>query len=277
MSELSVHNHIIKDGNYVTADGTQFPGSDRETINKSLVPISYQKMHGMKPEKAFILHQINRTPVEYLSSLLRGRGHKNDQKIFKANRIGYILDDQSSTATEFCIDPLRIFEHNRSLIDYLSTINDHVQKAQQFIIDRFYAATQKIRDTPEILSTFRDQVRGVKINDFLVTPLPHDQLFFALDKTRTSSEGIVIEGWAFDALSGSLPTISIETEDGRSVSVSLNRHDRPDVEKVYPDAPKGCGFKITASTTVQQKPLLLIKSSVTTTTLSIDPTTETTN
>lgn len=272
MSELSVHNHIIQDGIYKLADGTSFPGTNAETINKSLVPVSYQKMNGLKPEKAFILHQINRTPIEYLSSLLRGRGHKNDQSVFKANRIGYILDNQSAPTIEFAINVKRIFDHNRNLANFLSTIDSQLLVAQHFIIDRFWSATQKIYDNSDLLTLHRDQIRGVKINDFLDKKIPHDQLLFAVDKSRVTSESIIIEGWAFDALSSVRPTISVVTEKGQTLPVEIYRHDRPDVEKIYPDAPERCGFKISVRTSNQRGLRLLVTSFVTTHTVSIEPT-----
>ncbi|WBM34201.1 MULTISPECIES: glycosyltransferase family 2 protein [Pseudomonas] len=271
MTELSVHNHIIKDGEFILADGTQFPGTDQETLNKSLVPIAFQKINGMRPDKAFVLHQINRTPVEYLSSLLRGRGHKNDQRVFKANRIGYILDNQSAPAMDFGINLQRIFEHNRSLSKFLSIIDDQVMVAQQFIINRFWSAVRKIRETPELLTLHRDQIRGIKINDFLDEYLPHDQLLFAVDKTKVSSDGVVIEGWAFDALSSVRPIISALSEDGQALPVEIYRHDRPDVEKIYPDAPKGCGFKISVCAPGAGDLRLLLASSGITQTLLIEP------
>ncbi|MGK8286365.1 glycosyltransferase family 2 protein [Pseudomonas putida] len=271
MAELSVHNHIIKDGVYVLADGTSFPGTNPETINKSLVPVSYQKVNGLKPDKAFVLHQINRTPVEYLSSLLRGRGHKNDHSVFKANRIGYILDNQSAPTVDFGINVQRVFEHNRSLAKFLSTVGSQVLTAQQFIIDRFWSATRKIREAPDLLTIHRDQIRGVKINDFLDKPIPYDQLLFAVDKSRVTTEGIVIEGWAFDALSSVPPIISAQTENGQALPVEIYRHDRPDVEKIYPDAPKGCGFKISVCTASAGDLRLLLTSSAITQTLLIEP------
>lgn len=272
MSELSVHNHLIEDGVYILADGTEFPGTDKETIHKSLVPISFQKMNGSRLERAFILHQINRSPIEYLSSLLRGRGHKNDQKIFKANRIGYILDNQSSNPIEFHINLQRIVEHNRSLAKYLNDFSTHVLTAQQFVINRFWSATQILREKPDLLTTFRDQVRGVKLNNFLAEPIISDQLFFALDNTRTTPEGLLIEGWAFDALSSAYPIISAETEDGELLVVHTYRHDRPDVEKLYPDAPKGCGFKVTVISSPLNNARLFITSSSTTKAIMIQPT-----
>lgn len=248
MSELSVHNHIIKDGVYILADGSAFPGNDRETINKSLVPISHQKINCMKPEKAFILHQINRTPIEYLSSLLRGRGHKNDQSVFKANRIGYILDGQSAPPTDYRVDLGLIFEHNRSLAGFSYTIDDQLRLAQEFIINRFWSAIHNIRNNPELLHIHRDQIRGVKINDFLDKPLPYDQIISAIDKAKFTSEGVVVEGWAYDALTSCPITIVAEDQHGRQLEIQTYRHDRPDVEKIYPDAPKGCGFKATIRT-----------------------------
>lgn len=270
MSELSVHNHIIKDGVYILADGSVFPGNNRETINKSLVPISYHKNNSMKPEKAFILHQINRTPVEYLSSLLRGRGHKNDPSVFKANRIGYILDGQSAPPTDYRVDLRRIFEHNRSLTKFLCTIDDQLKLAQEFIINRFWSAIHNIRKTPELLDIHRDQIRGVKINDFLDTPLPYDQLISAIDKSKRTTEGVVVEGWAYDALTSVPISFVAEDQYGLPLEVETYRHDRPDVEKIYPDAPKGCGFKATVRTDKSIR--FSLRSSAVVKTTTIEPT-----
>lgn len=261
MRELSVHNHIIEDGKYTLASGSSFPGSDRETINKSLVPVSYHKINGGVLEKAFVLHQINRTPIEYMSSLLRGRGHKNDDSTFKANRIGYIFDSNSAPVSNFKVDVQRIIAYDESLAKYSSTVSGQLLLARNFIIERFFAAVQKIQDNTELLATYRDQLRGVRINDLICVPIRATQTLYSVDKTRVVASQIIIEGWAFDALSGQRPSLSVELENGSPVSTDVFYHERPDVIKIYPDAIRECGFKITVSAFEHQTVKLSIKTS----------------
>jgi len=245
MKELSVHNHIIENGVYSLASGERFPGTDKETLCKSLIPTSYHKQHGNTLERAFILHQINRTPIEYLSSLLRGRGHKNDDNVFKVNRIGYLEDNHSLPPCIFFVSIDAVVKYNSSLAKYCALFADHIEEARGFIVQRFNSAVEKIRHNPEYLTRYRDQLRGVKINDLSFEKLTSPQIFYSVDKTTIAGNSILIEGWAFDALSVNPPEITIKTRDGLTVNSRISIQERLDVIRVYPDAPSKCGFKIT--------------------------------
>jgi hypothetical protein len=242
MKELSVHNHIIEDGVYRTADGEYFPGNDRETANKSLIPTSLHSSMDNAAGAAFVLHQINRTPVEYLSSLLRGRGHKNDDNVFKVNRIGYILDNNSLTPTNFKIPSEKIVPYQNRLERYYNAIPGHIEEARDFIIKRFHGAVQKIRNKPELLNTYRNQIRGVKLNDLLNDDFIPGVTIHTLDKITVENGYLRVEGWAFDPLSDETPGICFTMMNGDSAQQEFARHERRDVAAVYPDGASSCGF-----------------------------------
>jgi hypothetical protein len=242
MKELSVHNHIIEDGIYRTADGENFPGNDRDTANKSLIPTSLHRLMDSGAGTAFVLHQINRTPVDYLSSLLRGRGHKNDDNVFKVNRIGYILDNNSLPPTNFKVSLETIVAYQSSLDRYCQTIPLHIEEARSFIVRRFRSAIQKIRDNPELMNTYRNQLRGIKINDLLQNDYIPGATLNSLDKLSVADGYLYVEGWAFDPLSEERPTIYFTPMEGGPAQHELTSHERPDVAAVYPDGVPSCGF-----------------------------------
>lgn len=261
MTELSVHNHVITDGVYRLATGVPFPGTQEETIHKSLVPLAALKTQSNKVEKAFILHQINRTSVEYLSSLLRGRGHKNDTNIFKVNRIGYLLDNHSLAPSIFKVGVEKIARYNDSLARFTARLSSQLTPARNFVIARFFAAAKKIADDPGLLATYRDQLRGVRLNDLLGTPLPVVAAMYSIDKVSLVGTALTIEGWAFDILSEEQPVLSLNTKDSSKITFKAQKVNRHDVVRVHADARVDCGFMLTATGIIDGNIELIITSS----------------
>ena len=256
MEELSIHNHIIYDGLYLLDNNLAFVDQDdEETQNKSLAPISFfEHTKNSLDDGPFILHQINRSSVEYLSSLLRGRGHKNDKNIFKVNRTGYVPDSDSGPEVLFKIDAIQLEKYDAGFEEFLqnTTLRHLLSEAKHFIYDRFYKAVSIIQDNPELLSTYRHQLKGIKINDLVSEPVRTECLFLSIDTRVLVYENtcLQVEGWVFDTLSYSKPEIQVSLSDGVDLNVRIDYVPREDVLELFPDAERDAGFiaHITKST-----------------------------
>lgn len=249
MKKLSIHNHIINNGVYLLPNKQRFGGSDKETIYKSLVPISYFEENKLSLcDDAFIFHQINRSPVEYLSSLLRGRGHMDDDRILKGNRNGYLADSKSGPHIDFKVNLNLLTKYYKSFREFNSATeaNKFLDDAQQFIIDRFYSVVEHLRNDASLLIKYQAQLKGVKINDLLASPIISGHILLTIDKyyTRQVDSRFVIEGWAFDPLSTSKLAITVFNTINCNINFEIEWFRRADVARVYPDSDFLSGFKL---------------------------------
>ncbi|MDU8499561.1 glycosyltransferase family 2 protein [Pseudomonas syringae] len=250
MEELSIHNHLIYEGLYLLDNKTVFSDDDEETQNKSLAPLAFfEENKSSLNDDAFIFHQINRSSIEYMSSLLRGRGHKNDDNVFKVNRTGYLPDIDSGPRILFHIDATQLEYYDSGFDDFLQNTGTRklLSEAKHFIFERFYNAIALIRNNPDLLPKYRMQLKGIKINDLICEPLKADSVFLSIDALLLTdhNSSLQVEGWMFDALSCAKPKISASSNDCSNIHTHINYIHRPDVLELYPDADSDAGFFIT--------------------------------
>ncbi|KPY85498.1 glycosyltransferase family 2 protein [Pseudomonas syringae pv. tagetis] len=250
MEELSIHNHLIYEGLYLLDNKIVFSEDDEETQKKSLAPLTFfEETKASLNDDAFILHQINRSSIEYMSSLLRGRGHKNDDNIFKVNRAGYLADLDSGPGIPFKIDARLLENYDSGFEDFLHNtgIRTLLSEARQFIFERFYKAVALIRSNPELLSRYREQLKGVKINDLISDSLKMESVFLSVDVLLLTehNRSIQVEGWTFDALSSTKPEISVFYSGSADIHIHIGYVYRSDVLELYPDADSDAGFVMT--------------------------------
>jgi hypothetical protein len=146
------------------------------------------------------------------------------------------------TPTNFKIPSEKIVLYQNRLERYYNAIPGHIEEARDFIIKRFHGAVQKIRNKPELLNTYRNQIRGVKINDLLNDDFIPSVTIHTLDKITVENGYLRVEGWAFDPLSDETPGICFTMMNGDSAQQEFARHERRDVAAVYPDGASSCGF-----------------------------------
>lgn len=244
--KIKIHNHIIEDGLYILADGSPFLEIDKDQYDRAKIPSTLHNSTREKTEEYFIYHQINRSRVEYLSSLLRGNRqvNVNDDNILKANRIGYI---EGSHTVKLTLEENALNHYKTSTKEkYSPEIENELKKSQEFVKERFLEATDLLRKNPKLIKKYRSQLRGLKINDLIIDKIKEGALIYCIDGVRIleKNSGIVITGWAFDFLSSQKPVIEISIPCGSETRISLSNVNRPDVLKVHPDAHLDCGFRI---------------------------------
>ena len=115
----------------------------------------------------FTFHRVNRSEVEYLASLLKGRpsklANKNFNSVLKNNREGYIL---FNPATMF----QKTYPHT-SIQNYYSEytkfidrsdIKQELEVSQNFVLTQLDELNGLIKENPDIIDTFKKQFVGTR-------------------------------------------------------------------------------------------------------------------
>lgn len=239
---VNIHNSVIHNGIYLLEDGVNFL-EENSRESRSIISGS---LENLKLPDHFIFHAAYRSENEYISRLLRGRGHANDFRIIKVNRAGYLPEPNSKTMDWEIEDESR----REYLENYLSFIEECSVGGFLHQTDYVNSEVEKFIDliceNKELIAQHYIQLRGINFqaisSNFGVT----DTIKFAIDLVqRTSGNGVKIVGWCYDWFYRKLDIEAhIKVSGTKLTNISLVRHKRPDVLKVYRDAPLECGFTL---------------------------------
>ena len=115
----------------------------------------------------FTFHRVNKSEVEYLASLLKGRpsklANKNFNSMLKNNREGYILFDSSIMFQKSYPDSSiqNYYSEYLSFIDQ-SGIKPELEASQNFILAQLDELNILIKNNPDIIGTFKKQFTGTR-------------------------------------------------------------------------------------------------------------------
>lgn len=249
VKKIDIHNHKIENGNYLLADGSIFRDTDQDQHERALVAVDDFRKNKDSIEDFFILHMLYRSETEYLSTLLRGRGHTGDVDIFKMNRWGYICDSGSIPGFEIQIPTELVssyrdgFERFLDDCDLRALLLDSVA----YIEDRYSRLISILKDKPYIINKkLQEQLRGVKLPDDLEIHRK-EIIQSSIDQIRLSANNseLEISGWGFGKNKVSHIDAVLKNETLLK-SKSITRFDRPDVSVVHPEAAllQPVGFKV---------------------------------
>jgi hypothetical protein len=131
--QINPHNIYIENGKYQLADGETFIVNN---INHfSLVPIEELR----KPlKRAFILHRMYRSELEYVASLKRGRPIQGVKKssMFKDNRNG-IPNHTKTQSIHFSSDCINKYKESLEDFIQLHGLENEIKKSQLLVRNRF--------------------------------------------------------------------------------------------------------------------------------------------
>lgn len=167
LRQAGIHNHRLADGAvFHLSDGTPFEDApDARKVYWAYVSASQLRDRLGQPEPYFIVHQINRSQEEYLSSLLRGRRHAGDENVFKVNRVGYIPFEKSEATMDVAFDPELIKRYDERYAEFIEQHGLHaaLEEAQQFVMGRYETAVQMLQAEPALRVKHKSQLRGVSL------------------------------------------------------------------------------------------------------------------
>lgn len=246
---INIHNHQIENGNYMLADGSVFRDTDQDQHERALVAVDDFHKNKDSIEDFFILHMLYRSETEYLSTLLRGRGHTGDVNVFKVNRWGYICDSMSMPGFEIKIPSEVINDYCDGFDEFLydCDLKALLLDSVAYIEDRYNRLISILRDQPYLIDQkLQNQLRGVRLPDDLEIHRK-EIIKSSIDQIKLSSNNseLEISGWGF----GKDKVLNIDAVLKNEIlikSKSIKRFDRPDVSAVHSEAAllQPVGFKV---------------------------------
>lgn len=241
-----------------------FPLVDEEAQQwGSFVPREWLAARSHAVPSAFVVHAMHRSPVEYVSSLARGRRQTGRQMPVKNNRHGFAASDAPRLA--FSGEPAAVEDYlarRRAFLDRVGA-DALVDRARAQARERADDLIARAATDPVLLQQLRKPLRHVELPVLEAAHPGWDTpLHWRLDRT----EGVVavaeprglgrlvrravdqqprptqVIGWAFDE-TGAQVEFAIRDGAGRVwEDVEVERVERPDVVAVLPGAPERAGF-----------------------------------
>jgi len=240
--EINIHNSIISDGVYILEDGSIFL-EEKSRESRSIIS---ETLEGVQLPDYFIFHAAYRSEREYISRLLRGRGHANDSQIIKQNRMGYLPQPESKSMNWDLMQESRhrYFEEYKTFVDKCS-LGKFLEETSYIDVE-VEKFIELICQKKDLIPKSYQQFRG--INFQALSPMfgTTDTIKFAIDLAKyDKDEGLKVVGWSYDWFYPDLEISACIMVNGViSPTLSLLRHERPDVVKAYLDAPSRCGFSL---------------------------------
>ncbi|GAB5380420.1 MAG: hypothetical protein Alis3KO_25600 [Aliiglaciecola sp.] len=142
VKRMNAHNVLDEKYDYVLADGAEF-----KKCSKSFSSVNPEELS--KPIKgAFIMHRSNRSQLEYVAGLSRGnpvQPRKKKSTIFKDNRSGYLLTENSTTY-RIPTEAFERYEASREQF-YRDFVNiDKFELAKRYVVDQKDGVIELIRN-----------------------------------------------------------------------------------------------------------------------------------
>lgn len=129
IDDISVHNVISNEANFLLADGSQFVSDE---AHKYMVSLDELKKDIYRP---FILHRVTRSQIEYISLL--GRGRPSTKMKIKDNRWGFVSTQDEHATFTISEDSVLLYNRNYASFIQHSDIESDIVKGRSFIIERF--------------------------------------------------------------------------------------------------------------------------------------------
>ncbi|WP_175778260.1 glycosyltransferase family 2 protein [Burkholderia anthina] len=262
---IAVHVALLKKGALHLSDGTAVEDDvDAKKVNWAYIGKSQFRERMSSLEEYSIIHHVYRSPVEYLSSLLRGRSHANDDNVFKINRIGYIPWQGKEAMVRFPISTELVEKYDAAYEKFINKCDlaDNLKTARRFVLSRYKKAIDILKSDPSLIEKYKNQLRGLDIETRLSLPDVDADAFLnnadmganqmnstvdgVVDSVQVDGGEIVVNGWIIEDIKKSQGNFEIRINDSMTIPASsFEAIHRPDVIKarnVFDEA-MHCGFR----------------------------------
>ena len=262
---IAVHVALLKKGALHLSDGTTVEDDvDAKKVNWAYIGKSQFRERMSSLEEYSIIHHVYRSPVEYLSSLLRGRSHANDDNVFKINRIGYIPWQGKEAMVRFPIAAELIKKYDDAYEEFIDRCDlaDSLKTARHFVLSRYKKAVDILKADLGLVEKYKNQLRGLDIENRLSLPDVDVNAFLnnvsmganqmnsivdgVIDSVQVEGNEIVVNGWIIEDLRDLKGKFQILINDSVAISASgFEAVHRPDVIKARSvfDETMHCGFR----------------------------------
>lgn len=239
LTYLDIHNATHQHGNYLLADGQDFPQHTHNGSERAGLPDELFKP--TQVDCAFVYHRVLRSQQEYLASLQRGRPGPSAHSL-KTNRWGYQSHEPSA--------PVLLVEHHEKELHTLhsscaSFTNTHqlegnIAEGKQHAHRRFQTVLSAVASGPKEVRQLAYLFHGITLPVLADMQALPAHIAHHIDSITATDSGFVIKGWVIDK--HSQRAVHIALPEGLQVTVA--RACRPDVVRNYPGTHINCGFRI---------------------------------
>lgn len=239
IKSIKIHSPIFDEGaTHVMADGQNFiPKGDNAQFHKEEIT---------KTPKAFIIHRMYRSEVEYLACLYRGNpnGKEHVAKSLKNNRHGYKKYSQNMDKIIFS-EPL-MYGYCEGMSELIKNceLEKDLELARSYVAGRAQLAISSVKEIAKHdLKLAKKILSGCQnVEALRIINANPQKMYCRIDQIKQESHYLNILGWAFAPYSRTPLCFDITPLPEENVDFIWSY--RPDVLKEYPDAQPDCGFKL---------------------------------
>lgn len=232
----------------------QFPLVDEQVQHfGSVAPREWLAERDAELPEAFVLHAMHRSPLEYVSSLDRGRQQTGRQTRVKDNRHGFTPSPAPQLAFPEHPDALAAYLRVRDEFRAAVGAEELVNEARAQVRQRRDDLVGRAAADPDLLQVLRKPLRHLPVPELdAAHPGWDTPLHWRAERLVLDAEGrpTHVEGWAFDER-GVEVIFGLEDSTGtRFERLQVERRDRADVPLVLPQAPGDSGYLLPLPGTV---------------------------
>jgi hypothetical protein len=239
LTYLDIHNAIHQDGNYLLADGREFPqhthnGSERAGLPDEL-------FEAAQVDCAFVYHRVFRSQQEYLASLQRGRPGPSAHSL-KTNRWGYQSHEPSAPVLLVTHPEKQLHTLHSSCANFAHThqLENGIAEGQQHAHRRFQTTLAAMASGAKEVQQLAYLFHGITLPELADLHALPAHIAHHIDSITATESGFVVKGWVIDKNSERSVCLTLPAE----LHASVTRLARPDVVRHYPGTHTESGFRI---------------------------------
>lgn len=237
LKEVRIHTPVLGEGaTHYMADGQAF-------IPKKNAP-QFCDLNIDSLLKAFVVHRLYRSEVEYLAVLVRGNPDSKTRgpADFKLNRHGYNFNQGPSAVASFPIHEVAKYHAGLEAILKSEDLFTGISIARETVLDR-YRECLKLAVSIEYSNNrlVQQLFHGCTVEPLARMFTEPRKTDYSLDVVRADNGVLIISGWAFSKWARSELRFGVQGAN-KLDGLSWRRSERPDVSRVKPWIPVNSGF-----------------------------------
>lgn len=210
----------------------------------SLVPQEYLVRHWDVLPKAFVLHAVHRSQIEYVASLTKGLRQTGADLDLKTNRAGYALGAAPQLEFVPVAEALAAYIRERDRFHSRIRAGSLIRESERLTVERADALLASVAEDESLMARLRRPLHNVDA-PLLDSRFPgwDSRIEWRFGVERVGGD-LWITGWAYGSR-GEQIEFAIRDSSGKEWT-DLRREStaRPDVVRSHKAAPLMCGFRI---------------------------------
>ena len=212
----------------------------------SVVPPEHLVQSWDELPRAFVLHAVHRSQVEYVASLAKGLRQTGADHDLKTNRRGYVPGGAPPLRFEPPADALAAYRTARAAFHAAVGVGPLVRAAEQQVLARADALLARAVEDEQVMARLRGPLHGVEAPALDARHPGWDaHLEWYVDGVALDGGVLRVDGWAYGT--GATGIELALRGGGHELPLAHAAVARPDVAGVRPGAPEDCGFRVEAA------------------------------